>query len=753
MIFILITLISVAYLFLILSENSGVRLKTPVLLYESCTCAFIFAASLAVGQTALYYFQKNLHIFEFLLIRFLLLMESFFYINISLYFFSHLITENCKIFARLRHTLYLLSLVFVVMLPVSVTVSRAASGNLLLLEVLRTVGGSTRLSPPAMESFYNVTASCFLMTPYENMNFPAEMIIVTYRVILPLISAVAMFFDAGKNALKIQKAFFNAAALIFLWLGWYVIRFACRHDSSFIVFIVPFYVCALLTLIKSEKITGLFRRRYFIMDFAAVFLRFILPSLLCALMYIPVCSIYKKSPPFAWVFFGFYVLGIINLAYWANDKFRFKTGGLADRYKADFENEIASLDYKQEPSVITMNIASLFKKYAYAGNVLVVIPESASQMKVIYSSNETNFRFSADDVKLFDFLAEIRKEIVFASDAGTDARLDGVSKTLSSLFRRSASEALIVMHEGLHVSGVFLLGKKINGHGYNSYDRIAFSDLYSYFFVYSYFIQNAANKSILSVFAREVNLSSQIITSIRQNMDLPDQSRMDVSYRMLAAREIGGEFVDMIKLSDDEHFFVLGALAGRGVSASMNMVILRNFIRTYVSKNNLHGGGLIEFADKVNSFIIENLPKETFFSGAFLFADLKKTQIRYINCGVPAIFLYSAELHNVTDIEGKGCVLGVLKDIHKRIAVKERQLHRGDVVFMCTDGLIDSRSVRGESFGGERIRLCIEERNFYPADQIIRHILNQLAVFMPEEISNDITALVLRSDSNGQAEG
>ena len=69
-------------------------------------------------------------------------------------------------------------------------------------------------------------------------------------------------------------------------------------------------------------------------------------------------------------------------------------------------------------------------------------------------------------------------------------------------------------------------------------------------------------------------MSDQVIQSIQQNMDLIKNPSIDVGYVMRPARSIGGEFIDFLRLNENRHIFIIGSMSGKGLTASMSMVIM-----------------------------------------------------------------------------------------------------------------------------------------------------------------------------------
>ena len=159
---------------------------------------------------------------------------------------------------------------------------------------------------------------------------------------------------------------------------------------------------------------------------------------------------------------------------------------------------------------------------------------------------------------------------------------------------------------------------------------------YAYQLEPSLYIKNIANESVVGTVNREIQMSGQIIQSIQENMDFIKNPKADVGYISIAAHNLGGEYVDFIRLTDDRHMVILGDISGKGINASMSSVILKSVVRTFLAETH----DFKQLIQKVNVFIRNNLPKGTFLAGVFMLIDFSDNTLYYINCGIPAMFMY-----------------------------------------------------------------------------------------------------------------
>ena len=92
----------------------------------------------------------------------------------------------------------------------------------------------------------------------------------------------------------------------------------------------------------------------------------------------------------------------------------------------------------------------------------------------------------------------------------------------------------------------------------------------------------------------------------------------------------------------------------------------------------------------------------------------------------------------------KGHILGFVKDVAPYIKVKKVKLSEGDIVMIVTDGIIDTKSLRGDIFGKTRTQTALMENSGYPAEKMAKFTYDALVEFTSKELENDITILVMK---------
>lgn len=574
---------------------------------------------------------------------------------------------------------------------------------------------------------------------------------VIYIALLPLIGVLSLLVKmaTGTQIVYRQQTLFTILSAVIVWGIFGLLFWVSKSYPAFAMYDTLFtvgLVLMVLMLYKSVTLSESFDVKSVLISLGKFFYTFLFEAILAGVLFALLLPLRQEQPV---QFVLFYLLGVFVILLIGYNLAKFLRGrnkNYDSKYSRRLEEKLASIDYEDSSDVVTQNVVDILQETLDVSSVEILIELKERFLSVAYSSTGLEVELPLD-TNTFDLLLNANRSVVFKSHIESDHIYQGVQNELTGLFEKTKSEALILLREGRHIFGVLFLGAKRNGGAYSDYDFDTFQNLYSYFFVIGYYMKNIANESVVGTVIRELQMSGQIIQSIQENIDIINNPKVDVGYISVSAHNLGGEFVDFIRLTDERYIMVIGDVSGKGINASMSMVILKSLIRTFLSETK----DFKELVQKVNYFIRMNLPKGTFLAGLFALVDFKENTMYYINCGVPALFMYNQAYNNVIEIQGDGRILGFVKDVSKIVKVKKVKLNPGDIIVACTDGLIDSESLRGEPFGKDRVQKSIHENMAYPADKMAKFLHSELLEFTSKELEDDLSVIAVKYLKNVKA--
>ncbi|HOX32967.1 MAG TPA: PP2C family protein-serine/threonine phosphatase [Spirochaetales bacterium] len=408
-------------------------------------------------------------------------------------------------------------------------------------------------------------------------------------------------------------------------------------------------------------------------------------------------------------------------------------------YREELESELSHVELAEGREAVLERLRGLLCARLDFADFSVLVEDERGALRVAYSTGQARPALERGSA-LSAALESAAPRLLLRSEARYDPAYQAVRGELAALFDELRAEALVFAREGRHAIGAFALGPRLTGEDYSAYDLETLRALYGKLFVFAYYLKNVARQSLLHTVDRELALSDQVIHFALEKVDRVSAPGVDAAWTMRSTRRLGGDFVDFVRMSESRWFFVLGDVSGKGLSASMNMLILKSTIRTFlrVERN------FTALVARVNAFIKENLPRGTFFAGTFGYFDFAEGTFYYHNCGLPALLLYSPALDTFIEVQGEGKVLGFVRDIGPYLKPRKVSLPPGSVLVAVTDGVTDSESLRGDRFGKDRLKRSVRDRLGRSARDIADGVVEDLYAFTDRRQEDDITLLAMK---------
>ena len=417
----------------------------------------------------------------------------------------------------------------------------------------------------------------------------------------------------------------------------------------------------------------------------------------------------------------------------------FERLGSRREYRELLESGLAHIDLSAGRDAVLSELYSILTENLDFTDLSILIEDDRGLLKTAYSSSTAHATLDRGDIVRAKIEGS-NVNVLLLSEAQADSSYEAIQKELLALFAALKAEVLIFAREGRRVIGVFAFGSRKIGGEYTDYDYDTFKSICGKLFVFAFYLKNVARESILYTVDRELALSDQIIRFALEHVAPVEHSRADAAWAMKSTRRLGGDFVDFVRIGKERWFFVLGDVSGKGLSASMNMLILKSMVRTFL-RIEKDFAGLVQ---RVNAFIKEYLPRGSFFAGVFGYFDFEKGALYFLNCGVPAMFLYSPSFDAFIEVQGEGKVLGFVKDVTPYLKPRKLSLSPGTALMIATDGILDSENIRGERFGKERLKKAARDRLKESSRTIADGALEDLLHFTENRQEDDITLLVMK---------
>jgi serine phosphatase RsbU (regulator of sigma subunit) len=205
------------------------------------------------------------------------------------------------------------------------------------------------------------------------------------------------------------------------------------------------------------------------------------------------------------------------------------------------------------------------------------------------------------------------------------------------------------------------------------------------------------------------------------------------------ATEVGGDYFDMIKISDDEAIIVIADVSGHGVGAGILSAMTKSALHTELHHTTVPS----ELLFNLNNAVYQVTDKKMFVSFAYLLLDKRSMTAHVATAGHPPIFLIQKSDGAIIEIRTPNLALAVQPST--QYTEQAVHFHKGDVLILYTDGITEAVNDKGEQFGSERLKELISDTERGSSEALSNSIMASVRTFtVNKEFADDATIVVVR---------
>jgi sigma-B regulation protein RsbU (phosphoserine phosphatase) len=215
----------------------------------------------------------------------------------------------------------------------------------------------------------------------------------------------------------------------------------------------------------------------------------------------------------------------------------------------------------------------------------------------------------------------------------------------------------------------------------------------------------------------------------------PERNDIDIYGLLTPAKAVGGDMFDFV-LRDEQLFFCVGDVSGKGIPSALWMAMTVAVFRTQIANENSPG----KIVTTLNDALAERnelMMFSTFFLGVL---DLKTGVLTYCNAGHEAPILLSEHQPEFMDV-ASNVPLGVTAGWN--YTVQQITLAPGTTLFLYTDGLTEAENKDHAQFGRDHIVevLTIPSTG---AEMLVKEVEKSVQDFVGDaEQSDDLTLFAI----------
>lgn len=237
-------------------------------------------------------------------------------------------------------------------------------------------------------------------------------------------------------------------------------------------------------------------------------------------------------------------------------------------------------------------------------------------------------------------------------------------------------------------------------------------------------------------------IRSEMATASRFQKNLivqnqPEIPEISFSHIYEQADSLGGDYYEVVQLSDNRLGVFMADVMGHGVTSAMIAIEVKmNFDQ--VSHRHSTPGPVIT---RMNQQLIPLMPVGFFVAGFYGIINLHTLEMEYTQFGLPKPVLLKGNTGEIEIMPHGHVPIGIREE--SKYTSKTTMIDRGDSLLLFTDGCVEQKNPEGEMFGEERF---INEFKAMMADgsnMIPNRLYNRLLSFAGDlPIGDDIAILL-----------
>lgn len=241
---------------------------------------------------------------------------------------------------------------------------------------------------------------------------------------------------------------------------------------------------------------------------------------------------------------------------------------------------------------------------------------------------------------------------------------------------------------------------------------------------------------------RELEIAHQVQASFLPRT-MPHIEGLDLAGMCLPASEVGGDYFDFIKLSDERVAFVVGDVSGKGIQAAFYMTFVKGVIQTLSRSVDSPA----EVMRLLNGLFRQNAPAGTFISMIYGVVDVSSGTFTFARAGHNPAILMRASMDEAEPLRPKGMAIGMTggEVFDANIDEVFIEMRAGDSLVFYTDGFSEAMNSARDLYGDERLTKKVGQVGHRSAGAILRSLTEDVHHFIEGTgRSDDMTMVVIK---------
>ncbi len=222
---------------------------------------------------------------------------------------------------------------------------------------------------------------------------------------------------------------------------------------------------------------------------------------------------------------------------------------------------------------------------------------------------------------------------------------------------------------------------------------------------------------------------------------LPVYTNIEVAARLIPAKQVGGDYYNILKINDDTSLLVIADVSGKNISAAMLVSTLCAGLDTYRALNPNHIE-LIALITVMNQLLLATTAADKYVTAWFGLYDHRERVLTSVNAGHNPPYIFRPEQERPIELTKGGFFLGIIDlPYEQEITI----LQPRDVLAFFTDGVTEAWNEAQENYEERRLIRVVQQHLSASAEEILAAIEMDVKRHVgAAEQSDDFTCAVLK---------
>ncbi|MCK4666017.1 serine/threonine-protein phosphatase [Candidatus Dependentiae bacterium] len=209
------------------------------------------------------------------------------------------------------------------------------------------------------------------------------------------------------------------------------------------------------------------------------------------------------------------------------------------------------------------------------------------------------------------------------------------------------------------------------------------------------------------------------------------------------AKEIGGDYYDVLHVDDEKVAIAIADVSGKGVPGSLIMVMIRSILRAEAFGKE----SPLSLIKKLNYLLMKDLRPGKFVTMIYSILDLRTHTLKVVNAGHLPLIVWRDKTKSIEEFNPEGIGLGLTngKIFYNNLYEGTLKLNYNDIVVYFTDGITEAMNSEKEEYGEKRFLAAIKNTPKFDIYEFKKLLLKDIYDFIGDEpLSDDLTMVVLK---------